>query len=142
MTFKDYIDKCSWEDLKTTNGAREYMQHSLAELKSIEPTYTDDTAKATIHFEETDPSKYKTFILKEGNDKKFSYFGSSWDEVLPLEVKTNEVQTLSDNEIVIIIIDELTFWGATIDERDVNVLNFQKNFEKIQKVLKEKMDLF
>jgi hypothetical protein len=52
MKFKEYIDHCTWEELKTTKGVKAFMKRSLADLKRLEPKYTDETWKYTIHFSE------------------------------------------------------------------------------------------
>ncbi|MDR2130511.1 MAG: hypothetical protein LBP56_05010 [Odoribacteraceae bacterium] len=126
MILKEYIDKCTWAELKTTRGAKEYMRHSLADLKRIEPKYTDDTPKYSIHFSENIPdeacndgkvyAKYDAFVLEEGYEGRIGVFESAWDEMLPLEVKIETGQTLSDNEIVVSVIWELTWMGPTAEE--------------------------
>jgi len=127
MTLKDYIDHCSWEELKATKGVEDYMQYSLADLKSLEPEYTDKTKDYTIHFsenilteeelnEEKEYVQYYVFIRQVGEKDNFGVFESSWAEMLPLEVVIEKDQTLTGNEIVAAVIWELTWAGVTSDE--------------------------
>ena len=129
MTFKEYIDLCSWEELKTTKGVKEYMQFSLADLKQLEPNYTDKTKDYTIHFSEniTDEEdknanekeeyvQYYAFTRQVGHEEYFGVFESSWGEMLPLEVVIDKDQTPTCNEIVAAVIWELTWMGKTSEE--------------------------
>jgi hypothetical protein len=122
MTFKEYIDNCTWEDLKTAQGVRNFMQYSLADLKCLEPKYTDDTEKSTIHFsentpEEDDPDekyvKYDAFIRKVDHKGRIGVFESNWNEMLPLEVCLDEGVEPTPNDIVASVIWGLTWMGAT-----------------------------
>ncbi|MDR0415569.1 MAG: hypothetical protein LBH84_09195, partial [Prevotellaceae bacterium] len=133
MTLKDYIDHCSWDELKATRGVKEYMQRSLADLKRLEPKYTDETALYTIHFSENnkdegDPYEKKivrhyaefvqhcAFVQKTGCERTVGVFESVWDEMLPLEVVFAEGQTLTGSEVVASVIWGLTRMGATSEE--------------------------
>jgi len=129
MTFKEYIDLCSWEELKTTKGVKEYMQFSLADLKRLEPEYTDETKDCTIHLSENIPDEedkdanekeeyvqYHAFIRQVGHEENFGVYEASWGEMLPLEVIIDKDLTLTGNEIVAAVIWELTWMGTTSDE--------------------------
>jgi hypothetical protein len=124
MTLKEIIQKCTWDELKTTEGARKYMQRSLADLKSMAPKYTDDTPKYSIHFEENIPNeeygkvyaKYDAFVQKEDYKGRIGVFECAWDEMLPLKIIIDEGQKLNANEIIVSIIWELTWMGATAEE--------------------------
>jgi len=128
-TFKDYIDLCTWEDLKTTKGAKDYMQRSLADLKRLEPKYTDETDEYNIHFSENHPDEdddpnekeefvqYDAFVRREvGYVAPIGVFESAWDEMLPLKVVIDSEQTLTINEVVAAVIWQLTWKGATSEE--------------------------
>lgn len=126
MTLKDYIDNCTWNELKTTQGVKEYMQRSLADLKRLEPKYTDETAKYTVHFSKNDKDEdddsgeefvqYHAFVREAGYEGNIGVFESAWDEMLPLEVIIDKGQTLTGNEIIASVIWELTWMGATSEE--------------------------
>jgi hypothetical protein len=126
MKLKEYIDRCTWEKLKTTRGVKAFMQRSLADLKQLEPKYTDETWKYTIHFsenikDEDDISdeefiQYHAFLRDVDYEGHVGVFETAWDEMLPFEVIIDKEQTLSDNEIVVAIIWGLTWMGATFDE--------------------------
>jgi hypothetical protein len=126
MKLKDYIDHCTWEELKTTKGVKEYMQRSLADLKRLEPKYTDETWKSTIHFTENNKDEddisdeefvqYDVYLRDVDYSGHCGVFEASWDEMLPLEVIIDKEQTLTGNEIVAAVIWELTWMGSTSDE--------------------------
>jgi hypothetical protein len=50
MKFKDYVDICSWDELKAYPGVEPWMEESLADLKRIKPK--SGNGKDTIHFSE------------------------------------------------------------------------------------------
>jgi len=124
MTFKEYIDRCSWEELKSTTGCKNFMERSLADLKRLEPKYTDETAKCTIHFsddsldEDHDEQyvRYHAFVKSADSETDYAVFETAWDEMLPLEVVIETGQTISDNEIIAAVIWELTWKGSTSEE--------------------------
>jgi hypothetical protein len=125
MTFKEYIDNCTWEDLKATQGVKDFMQYSLADLKCLKPKYTDDTEKYTIHFEENTPDegdsdemfvKYDAFVKETGCEHRIGVFESGWDEMLSLEVCIEEGIAPTPNDIVAAVIWDLTWMGPTSAE--------------------------
>ena len=126
MTFKEYIDKCTWDKLKATPGVRDFMQRSLADLQSIEPKHTDKTSIHSIHFSENQPdedcsgdkvfAKYHASLYDEEEKQHYGMLDQDWEKVLPLEVKIGDNQKISDNEIVVSVIWELTWLGATNED--------------------------
>ena len=129
MTFKEYIDLCSWEELKTTKGVKEYMQFSLADLKQLEPKCTNEMKDCTIHFSENIPEeedkdanekeenvKYYACIRQVGHESNFSVFVVPWEEILPLEVIIEKDISPTVNEVVAEVIWELTWMGETSDD--------------------------
>jgi hypothetical protein len=155
MKLKEYIDQCTWEELKTTKGVKEYMQRSLADLKRLEPKYTDETAKYTIHFSENSKDedndsdeafvKYDASLRKVDHKGNIGVFESAWDEMLPLEVVIKKEQKLTDTEIVAAVIWELTWNGATFEEckrawdewRKVVEKLMEDDFIPLEKMLEE-----
>jgi hypothetical protein len=141
MTLKDYIDNCTWDELKTAQGVKEYMQRSLADLKRLEPKYTEETAEYTIHFSENDKDEddyseeefvqYDAFVRKADYEGNIGVFECAWDEMLPLEVIIDNEQTLSDNEIVAAVIWELTWKGSTSEECEKAWIEWWKEREKL-----------
>lgn len=68
------------------------MQRSLADLKSLEPEYTEDTPKYSIHFSKTNSkeiAKYSAFLKSEGKNR-IDIIDNWWAAILPIEVKLNK----------------------------------------------------
>jgi hypothetical protein len=158
MTFKEYIDNCTWKDLKTTQGVRKFMRYSLADLKRLEPKYTDDTEKYTIHFLENTPEeddsdekyvKYHAFIRATDYEGAIGVFESDWNEMLPLEVCIEEGMEPTPNDIVATIIWDLTWMGPTSVECEKAWEKKWKEWDEMglvsiedaSKILEEKTDL-
>jgi hypothetical protein len=141
MMFKDYIDNCTWKELKTTKGAKEYMQRSLADLKRLEPKYTDETANYTIHFSENSKDEdddcdeefvqYHAYLRDVGYKGNIGVFETAWDEMLPLEVVIKKEQKLTGNEIVAAVIWGLTWKGTTFEECERAWDEWRKEVEKL-----------
>jgi hypothetical protein len=126
MKLKEYIDRCTWKELKTTKGVKTFMRRSLADLKRLEPKYTDETWKYTIHFSENCKDEddisdeefvhYHAFLREVDYEGNLGVFECSWDKMLPIEVIIDKENPLTDNEIVAAVIWELTWMGATSKE--------------------------
>jgi hypothetical protein len=78
----------------------------------------------TCHFQENIPedndgevyAKYHAFVLEEGYGGRLGVFESAWDEMLPLNVIIDEGQTPDKNDVIVSVIWELTWKGATAKE--------------------------
>jgi hypothetical protein len=102
MKFKDYVDNCSWDELKAYPGIEPWMEESLADLKRIKPKSGD--GKDSIHFsenknteEEEDSSvclRYDAYLRHPDYDGRVGIMGVHWDEALDFEVVIEDGRTL------------------------------------------------
>jgi hypothetical protein len=144
MTLKEIVQKCSWDKLKNTQGVRKFMQHSLADLKKIEPKYTDSTANFNIHFRRNTDSengtKYDAFILKKDDNYIYALEDIPWEDALSYEVIIAEGQTITDSEAVISILEEMTVYGDTAEEAQKVREEFLEKLIEIHKTRKEDIE--
>jgi hypothetical protein len=126
MTLKEIVDRVTWSELRHAEGSREFMERSLADLKRLPPRRTAETSSYSLHFEKDGLAgkgedgevygKYHSYVLKDDYDGRIGAFETAWDEMLPMEVKLGAHQDLSDVEMLVAVIWDLTWKGATLAE--------------------------
>jgi hypothetical protein len=105
MILKDIVKRSSWYQMKTTQGATEYMRILLDYIKGLEPEFGDYTSKHHIHFRENSSDdgktvKYDPYIITRLDSPPIQDW--DWNNLLSLEVIIGvNGKILTDSEIIV-----------------------------------------
>jgi hypothetical protein len=135
MTFKNYIDRCSWDELKNTKGVKAFMQATLADLKCLRVAQNEETKHYSINFYNkstvTDKDTeeyvdYSAFLRTDTSNEKISLIDWNWRYLLLMEIIIAKNQHISDNEVVAGILWEITWFAPTHERHLRKMRNFRK----------------